>query len=210
MSRIVSKKLRDSARGQSGLDWKSGLPYDVIRENRRRHLEALLATIQSEEGAVFLVDYPGYLVTPAGDVYSTGGSRLTKLRPGKKRGGYRFVGIRGCKYEMVHRLVAKAFIPNPGQMPEVNHKDGNKDNNAAANLEWCTRAQNARHAVDNGLASSGVRHYQAKLTAEQVMEIFYADGRYRQIGQRFGICAQSVCNIKKLRTYREVLRGVEA
>lgn len=52
---------------------------------------------------------------------------------------------------MVHRLVAAAFVENPRGYPEVNHKDGNKLNNHANNLEWVTRSMNNKHAWDTGL-----------------------------------------------------------
>lgn len=51
----------------------------------------------------------------------------------------------------VHRLVAMAFIPNPNNLPQVNHKDGNKLNNCVDNLEWITNYDNMQHSIITGL-----------------------------------------------------------
>ena len=52
---------------------------------------------------------------------------------------------------VVHRLVATCFIPNPNRYPEINHIDGDKENNHISNLEWCTTYHNNKHARNNGL-----------------------------------------------------------
>jgi len=72
----------------------------------------------------------------------------------------------------VHRVVATAFHANPEKKPMVNHKDGNKSNNHKDNLEWCTRAENEKHAFSIGLKShKGENHNQAKLSGEDIINI---------------------------------------
>lgn len=79
----------------------------------------------------------------------------------------------GPKLEYVHRLVAKAFIPNPDNLPQVNHKDFNKSNNDVSNLEWISRADNIQHSHDNGKMQ---KRYDVGpvtiLTVEQVKECY--------------------------------------
>lgn len=67
--------------------------------------------------------------------------------------------------EYVHRLVAKAHIPNPDALPEVNHQDGNRQNNLYTNLEWVTSLGNKQHAI-----STGLRVYVNKLSYPEFVE----------------------------------------
>ena len=69
-------------------------------------------------------------------------------------GGYLRIGFRVnkvLKNYLIHVLVAKTFVPNPNNKPQVNHKDGNKLNNHASNLEWVTVSENIIHAQNNNL-----------------------------------------------------------
>lgn len=98
-----------------------------------------------------VVDNENYMVSNTGRVRRRG-SDYDHSTYGMK--GYQLVdlyssGVRTKK--RVNRLVAEAFIPNPDNKPEVNHKDGNKSNNNVENLEWVTKKENCRHAWDNGL-----------------------------------------------------------
>lgn len=78
------------------------------------------------------------------------------------------------KHFAVHRLVAQAFIPNPNNLPQINHIDGNKDNNHVSNLEWCDNSYNQIHAFNIGLQSKTIMSEHSsfrKLTIEQVKTI---------------------------------------
>jgi hypothetical protein len=67
----------------------------------------------------------------------------------KNSDGYPVVRLsRPRLMQRVHRLVALAFVPNPENKPSVNHLDNDRANNSARNLEWCTQAENIRHARD--------------------------------------------------------------
>lgn len=97
-------------------------------------------------------DYPNYKVSSDGQVKSlkTG----TIMKPSINNAGYLSVRLfDGEKHhsKTVHRLVAEAFCDGRKDGFEVNHIDGNKQNNSRDNLEWCSHSSNTRHAINNGL-----------------------------------------------------------
>lgn len=97
--------------------------------------------------------HPMYEVSDHGNVRSlhTSWRGRRVLRPGTKKHGYKLVTLHGtdgsAKGCHVHRLVAKAFLPNPHSLPVVHHKDANPGNNHVSNLEWTTQKENIRQAM---------------------------------------------------------------
>ena len=95
------------------------------------------------------------------------------------RKGYHRVGLNKDskrKYEGVHRLVAKLFIENPENKPEVNHIDGDKSNNHYTNLEWVTRSENMKHGYEMGL----ITHLSDNSKA-QMKEVIKTDSSGREM-----------------------------
>lgn len=108
---------------------------------------------------------------------------------------------------LVHRLVAMAFVPNPGGLPEVDHLDGRPGNNAKANLGWVTRAENMRRAALNGQRPLGETHGLHRLTAADVRTIrqLAAEGLpSRKIGHQFSVSKTTVLSIAAGRTWGHV------
>lgn len=95
-----------------------------------------------------ILGFPDYFVSDEGIVYSGHGNNLIKLKGCPTKDGY----LRVCLWKngkgytkTIHRLVAKTFIPNPSNRPQVNHINGIKTDNHVHNLEWCTQSENQLH-----------------------------------------------------------------
>lgn len=106
-----------------------------------------------------------YEITKEGQVINKRNGHLLKPQPNGK--GYLRVSI-GGKLQFVHRLVAQKYVPNPENKEQVNHKDGNKLNNSADNLEWVSNQENRDHAVKNKLHLQGEQCPWSKLNWEKV------------------------------------------
>jgi len=107
------------------------------------------------------------------------------------------------KIVRIHRAVAELFIPNPNNLPQVNHIDGDKMNNNVSNLEWCDYSYNNQHAYDNGLRrpTRGELHGMHKLTQEQVNQIrkeykpHSHDANMYILANKYGVSVGAISNI---------------
>lgn len=113
----------------------------------------------------------------------------------------------------VHRLVAEAFLANKNNLPQVNHKDGNKQNNCVDNLEWCNQSTNMKHAYKNGLQKPSENQKQSiintnKLKQKKVFQI--KDGKIINVFSGISeasrktkisvSCISRCCNLKRKST----------
>jgi hypothetical protein len=141
--------------------------------------------------------YSDYFVTPNGDVYNgnyKGKGIVRQMKLTLAINGYLTVRLgRKSGLLYVHRIVAKAFIPNPCNYPQINHKSGIKTNNKTENLEWCDRTMNAVHAESHNLMNHarGEKVHTAKITKDEVLQIrkLYKPRvvTYKMLAERFGI-----------------------
>ncbi len=112
--------------------------------------------------------------------------------------------------ESVHRLVAKMFIENPLNLPQVNHKDGNKDNNHYSNLEWCTNLQNITHRYEKlqkFTEKTGESCNFSKLTAEDMYEIkklIELGVKNTVIAKKYEVSPSTITEFTKGRSWRHL------
>jgi hypothetical protein len=135
-----------------------------------------------------LKGYEKYIIFEDGKILSIPINKY--MNPSLTKDGY-YCTMFNRKTETVHRLIAKAFVPNPHNKPEVNHIDGNKLNNHYTNLEWCTRGENIKHCYDLGLRScKGENNSRAKVKQSDIENIkaLYKQGKtQKEVGIIFGI-----------------------
>lgn len=108
--------------------------------------------------------------------------------------------IRLCKRprqetHLVHRLIAKAFIPNPENKPEVNHKNGDKKNNAVYNLEWSTEKENTNDAFEKGLKDNS-RPKRPPVDKETVLLIFHSPLSLGKLAKLYNLPKLTIQSIK--------------
>ena len=158
-----------------------------------------------------------YRASTDGEIYSVKSEKVLKpfYRGSRQDNKYLAVELHRNKVGQtmsVHRIIAETFIKNPNNLPCVNHKDGNKDNNCVDNLEWCTYSENNYHAINNGLKKykRGSKHKNSKLTYEDVVEIkkclILGDAQYgsRPLGEKYGVDHNVILDIYHQHKYQDV------
>lgn len=96
-------------------------------------------------------DYEDYAITDDGKVISYKYKTPRVMKTWYQKAGYENIKLcknNQTKHFLIHRMVAEAFIPNPNNLPEVNHKNKNRQDNRVENLEWCTRIENLEDSYE--------------------------------------------------------------
>lgn len=131
------------------------------------------------------------------------------------KNGYKRIHVsnNGTQYKyLVHRLVAETFIENPLNKPQVNHIDGNKQNNKVENLEWVTCSENNKHAYKTNLKSAkGENNGFCKLTEKQVLEIrsLYEKGKHNgynanELAKKYNVSSKTILNIINKKIWKHI------
>lgn len=136
-----------------------------------------------------------YEVSDYGNLRSNGRPLKAWITPK----GYMRSGVCG-RHQLVHRLVAQAFIPNPFGHPMINHIDSNRRNNHVSNLEWCTAKHNAQHTIRAGRFNSGNRIPVVAIHPDGTAKEYQSQAAAGADGFNFRLV--SACILGKARTHR--------
>lgn len=158
-----------------------------------------------------------YWIHPKGFVVSTKGKtpRILKEAKGGYNMNYSFIVVSQngkTKPVNIHRVVAETFIPNPLNKQQVNHINGNTDDNSVANLEWVTPKENSIHAHATGLSPKGSKCPWAKTTEDVVEKCYkaYLDGlQMKEIVKLTGLSKSQVSKITSGKQWRHVTEPLE-
>lgn len=141
-----------------------------------------------------------YEITRDGKIINKKTGRVRKPQHNQK--GYQTIRLGGMNY-VVHRIVAERYVPNPENKPQVNHIDGNKDNNSADNLEWVTNYENRQHAKRTDLIARGEKCSYSKLNWEIVNYIReHTELTSPELAKMFNISASHVRSIRQNRWWK--------
>lgn len=144
-----------------------------------------------------------YSVDENGSIFNNNTGKELKGRP-QKKGGYLRVNLAGNDYK-IHRLVAKAFIPNPDNKDQVNHINGITTDNRVENLEWSTASENIKHAYKIGLMSNvGESNRNSKITENQAKEIKFSSESNDILGERYNLSSEYIKRIKGGQTWKHI------
>src|SRR5574343_229710 len=155
-------------------------------------------------------DFPNYEVSNYGNVKSYFNSKIIIRKPVADAKGYlRLILYKNGKAnpKKLHRLVAQVFIPNPNNLPQVNHKDGDKTNNHVSNLEWISNIENMRHSF-NELGREGSSKEVTKHRVLELIEMYKTGVKVADIANHYGIAPRNVYKILHGKSYKQIDREI--
>lgn len=166
--------------------------------------------LYDDEKAVLIKEARGYMITSLGRVITVKSDNHSIMKPCINKRGYHKIALydKGRLTLYIHRLVGCAFVDNPDNKNQINHIDGNKTNNNFNNLEWCTAKENTQHAFKTQLnCNQGEKNVNAKLTAEQVLEIrmlLKHKLAIKKVAGMYNVSTGAICAIKYNKTWKSI------
>lgn len=163
---------------------------------------------------VDIVGHENYKIDRSGRVWSRrrsgtcGGILTPQLNPS----GYYYINLGNSnKLFKVSRLVAKTFLPNPNNLPVVNHKNGIKTDDRLENLEWTTYSENTKHAFDTGLipeVPKGIDHTLCKVSLNDLRLIKNSSETIRELGLKLNVHWTQISRYRRILIPKLVEKGI--